>query len=62
MIALLDFSSVFDSLDNSVLAHRLHNDFGFTNTVLQWFSSYLTDRAQYIYLIFIPAHSGFSQG
>ena len=28
--------------------HRLHTDFGFA-TALQWFSSYLTERTQYVY-------------
>ena len=44
VLALLDFSSAFDTIDHTILVHRLHTDFGFTDTVLQWFSSYLTDR------------------
>ena len=44
MLALLDFSSAFDTIYHPVLVRRLHTDFGFTDTVLQWFSSYLTDR------------------
>ena len=28
--------------------HRLHTDFGFTDAVLQWFSSHLTYRTHYI--------------
>ena len=51
VLALLDFSSAFDTIDHPILVHRLHNDFGFTDTVLQWFSSYLTDRTHYVYLI-----------
>ena len=47
VLALLDFSSAFDTIDHPILVHRLHTDFGFTDTVLQWFSSYLTD----LYLI-----------
>ena len=47
--------------------HRLHTDFGFTDTVLQWFSSYLTDRTHYVSLCnhcsaFTPVHSGVPQG
>ena len=49
-LALLDFFSAFDTIDHSILIHRLHTDFGFTDTVLQWFSSYLTDRTHYVYL------------
>ena len=44
VLALLDFSSAFDT----ILVHHLHTDFGFTDTVLQWFSSYLTDHTHYI--------------
>ena len=48
-------------------ANRLHTDFGFTDTVLQWFSSYLTDRTHYVSLsshcsAFTHVHSGVSQG
>ena len=52
---------------HSIFVHRLHTDFGFTDTVLQWFSSYLTDRTQYVSLsnhcsAFAPVHSGVPQG
>ena len=62
VLALLDFSSAFDTIDHTILVHRLHTDFGFTDTVLQWFSSYLTDRTHYVYLSnncsdFAPVHS-----
>ena len=48
VLALLDFSSAFDTIDHPILVHRLHTDFGFTDAVLQWFSSYLTDRTHYV--------------
>ena len=48
VLALLDLTSAFDTIDHPILAHRLHTDFGFTDTVLQWFSSYLTDRMHYV--------------
>ena len=51
VLALLDFSSAFDTIDHTILVHRLHTDFGFTDTVLQWFLSYLTDRTHHVYLI-----------
>ena len=65
--ALLDFSSAFDTIDHTILVHRLYTDFGFTDTVLQWFSSYLTDRTHYVCLsnhcsVFAPVHSGVPQG
>ena len=64
---MLDFSSAFDAIDHSILVHRLHTDIGFTDTVLQWFSSYLTDRTNNVSLsnhcsAFAPVHSGFPQG
>ena len=67
VLALLDFSSAFDTIDHPILVHHLHTDFGFTDTVLQWFSSYLTDRTHYISLFnhcsaFAPVHSAVPQG
>ena len=64
---MLDFSSAFDTIDHTILVHPLHTDFGFTDTVLQWFSSYLTDRTHYVTLsnhccAFAPVHSGVPQG
>ena len=32
VLALLDFSSAFDTTDHPILVHRLHTDFGFTDT------------------------------
>ena len=66
MLALLDFSSAFDTIDSSILVHRLHTDIGFTDAVLQWFSSYLTDRTHYVSLsnhssAFALVHSGVPQ-
>ena len=48
VLALLDFSSAFYTIDHPILVHRFHTDFEFTDTVLQWFSSYLTDRTHYV--------------
>ena len=67
VLALLDISSAFDTIDNPIHVHRLHTDFGFTDAVLQWFSSYLTDRTHYISLsnhcsAFAPALSSVPQG
>ena len=63
VLALLDFSSAFDTIDH---VHRLHTDFGFADAVLQWFSSYLTDRTHYVSLSnhcsdLAPVHSGVPQ-
>ena len=64
---MLDFSSAFDTIDHPILIHLLHTDFGFTDTILQWFSYYLTDRTHYASLCkncsaFAPVHSGVPQG
>ena len=64
VLALFDFSSAFD---HPILVHRLHTDFGFTDTVLQWSSSYLTDRTNYVSLsshcsAFAPVHTCVHQG
>ena len=67
VLALLDFSSAFDTVDHTILVHRLHTDLGFTDAVLQWFSSYLSDRTHYVSLsnhcsAFATVHSGVPQG
>ena len=67
VLALLDNSSAFETIDHSILVHRLHADFEFTYTVLQLFSSYLTDRTQYESLsnhcsVFHPVYSVVPQG
>ena len=59
--------TAFDKIVHTILVHHLHTDFGFTDTVLQWFSSYLTDGTDYISLSnhcydFAPVHSGVPQG
>ena len=66
IIALIDFS-VFETINHSILVHRLHTDIGFTDTVPQWFSSYLTDHTHYVSLsnhcsAFAPVHSSVPQG
>ena len=67
VLALLDFSSAFDTIDHSILVHRPNTDFTCTDTVLQWSSSYLTDCTLYVSLsnhclTFAPVHSGVPQG
>ena len=67
VLALHDFSSAFDTIDHSILVHRLHTDFGFTDAAHQWFSSYLTDHTHYVSLCnhcsaIAPAHIAVPQG
>ena len=44
VLILLDLSSAFDTLDHNVLINR-QNEMGFSWMVLNWFSSYLSDRS-----------------
>ena len=67
VLALLDFSSAVDTIDHPILVHRLHAEFGITDTVLHWFSSYLTYRIHYVSLsnhcsALTRVHSGVPQG
>ena len=67
VLALILFSSAFDTVDHSFVVHRINTYFGFTVAVLQRFSSYLTDRTLYVSLfshcsVFPPVHSGVPQG
>jgi len=48
MLVMLDLSAAFDSVDQSILLRRLRISYGFDNTVLQWFSSYLDHRTQLV--------------
>ena len=66
VLVMLDFSSAFDTIDHSILVQRLLTDFRFTDYVLQWFSSYLTDHMHYVSLscqfsAFASVHSGVPQ-
>ena len=67
VLALLDFSSAFDTIYHPILVHRHHTDFGFTDAVSQWFSSCPTDRTHYVSLsnhcsAFTPVHLGVPHG
>ena len=46
VLVLLDLSAAFNAIDHEILLHRLHNVFGFGDTVLSWFQSYLENRTQ----------------
>jgi len=46
IIALLDLSAAFDTIDHSILISRLKDTFGFNDFVLKWFISYISGRTQ----------------
>jgi len=47
MLGLLDLSAAFDCVDHQLL-QRLRRDFGFTETVLAWTTSFVTGRTQQV--------------
>jgi len=48
LLGLLDLSAPFDCVDRQLLLQRLRRDFGFTDTVLAWTTSFVTGRTQQV--------------
>ena len=50
ILALLDLSAAFDSIDHSTLLQRFRISYGIDGTVLDWITSYLSGRTQHVRL------------
>ena len=66
-LCLLDLSAAFDTIDHSILLHRLSSWFGFNGKVLSWLKSYLSSRSFIVdinssFSDQFPLHQGVPQG
>lgn len=48
LLVLLDLHAAFDTVDHSILPHRLQFQFGMRGNALLWFKSYLVGRTQQV--------------
>ena len=67
LLAALDLTAAFDSVDHTILIQRLHISFGLSGAVLDWFSSFLRSRSMCVshnqcLSPALPMESGVPQG
>jgi len=48
MLTLLDLSAAFDSVGHDTLLKRLQKSYGLDGAVINWFTSYLAGRTQFV--------------
>ena len=56
LMAMLDLSAAFDTVDHEVLIRRLHDLVGVEGIALDWFKSYLHERSQKVIINNISSH------
>lgn len=54
VLVLLDLSAAFDTVDHTILLHRLEHWVGFSGTVINWLKSYLQQRS---FVVAIGSHT-----
>ena len=57
ILASLDLSAAFDTVDHKVFLHKLYNEFGIEDEALNWFRSYLDNRKHRVSIIGISSDS-----
>ena len=67
MLALLDFSAAFDTIDHKTLFKRLQDSIGITGDAAEWLKSYFSHRSQVVNINGVlseahPLEYGISQG
>jgi len=67
LLSLLDMSAAFDTVDHTILLRRLETSYSISGQVLQWFTSFLSDRTQVVAFVGLISTSqsllcGVSQG
>ena len=67
VLAMLDLSAAFDTIDHDILFTRLQSRFGIYGSALNWIKSYLSDRVQCVSIgqfssLDIPLSFGVPQG
>jgi len=50
LLILLDLTAAFNTVDRNILLHRLISTIGVSDSVHEWFSSYLTGRTEHVAL------------
>jgi len=48
MLTLLDLPAAFDGVDHHTLLQRLRESYGLNGKVIDWFTSYLSDRVKHV--------------